>query len=184
MKNSDLVHFYNAKKKAQLRIKSQLGPFVCNTRDAGKEAEIILEDYLKLQKKIWWVPYDPNIFICDRRMKNRLSPYLHHRIPEIEQFANMDEWMEGTLVEKDSEQVNVENVMKDLEKIFELDSFGQVQRSGIGPSSAGTSQHHLQENSTPATITSKGKEKETDIQVTEKFTMTEQPKTSKEQAQI
>ena len=36
----------------------------------------------------------------------------------------MDEWMEGTLVEQDSEQVNVENVMKDLEKILDLDSFG------------------------------------------------------------
>ena len=74
MINLDIVHFCNAKKKAQLRIKSQLGPFVCNTRDAGKEAERILEDYLKLQKKFCWVPYDPNNFICDRRMKNILSP--------------------------------------------------------------------------------------------------------------
>jgi len=38
----------------------------------------------------------------------------------------MDEWTEGTLVENDSEQVNVENVMKDLEKIIDLDFFGQV----------------------------------------------------------
>ena len=51
MINSDIVHFCNAKKKAQLRIKIQLGPFVCNSRDDGKEAERILEDYLKLQKK-------------------------------------------------------------------------------------------------------------------------------------
>ena len=49
MINSDIVHFCNAKKKAQLRIKSQLGPFVCNSRDAGKEAERILEEYLRLQ---------------------------------------------------------------------------------------------------------------------------------------
>jgi len=39
----------------------------------------------------------------------------------------MDEWREGTLVETDSEQVNIENVMKDLEKTLHLDSFGQVQ---------------------------------------------------------
>ena len=103
MINSDIIHFCNAKKKAQLRIKSQLGPFVCNSRDAGKEAKIILEDYLKLQKIFYWVPYDPNRFICDRRMKNKLSPYIHQRIPEIEQYANMDEWMEGTLKEHDSE---------------------------------------------------------------------------------
>ena len=52
--------------------------------------------------------------------------------------------------------------MKDLEKILDLDSFGQVQRLGIGPYSAGTSQQNLQETSAPATVTSKGKEKETD----------------------
>jgi len=102
MNNSDIIHFCNAKKKAQLRIKSQLGPFICNSREAGQEAERILEDHLRLQKSFYWVPYDPNNFICDRRMKNKQSPYIHQRIPEIEQYANMDEWTEGTLVEKDS----------------------------------------------------------------------------------
>lgn len=90
----------------------------------------------------------------------------------------MDEWTEGTLVEKDSEQVNVENVMKDLEKILDLESFGQVQ----GSSSARTLQQNLQEISTVA-VESKGKEKEPDIQIIEKFIMTAQPETSKEQGQ-
>jgi len=54
----------------------------------------------------------------------------------------------------------------------------------IGPSSAGTSQQNLQEISALATVQSKGKEKEPDIQVFEKFTMTEQPETSKEQVQV
>lgn len=103
MINADLLHFYNAKKKAHLRIKNQLGPFVCNTREAWREAKIILEDHLKLQKSFGWIPYDPNSFICDRRMKNGLSPYIHHRILEIEQFASMDEWREQTLVENDRE---------------------------------------------------------------------------------
>ena len=58
--------------------------------------------------------------------EEQIFTYIHHKIPEIEQFANMDEWVEGTLVEKDSEQVNVENVMKDIEKILDLHSFGQV----------------------------------------------------------
>lgn len=55
-------------------------------------------------------------------MKHMLSPYIHHRIPEIEQYENMYEWREGTLVEMDSDQVEVENVMKDLEKRLDLDS--------------------------------------------------------------
>lgn len=124
MTNSDLVHFHKAKKKSQLRIKNQLGPFIFNTREAWKEAKKMLEDQHKLHKSFSWIPYDPHSFICDRRMKNRLSPYIHHRILEIEQFANMDEWREGTLVEIDTEQVNIENVMKDLEKTLNLDSFG------------------------------------------------------------
>ena len=72
----------------------------------------------------------------------------------------MDEWVEGTLVEKDSEQINVENVVKDLEKMLDLDSFGQVQI--IGSFSAGTSQRKLQEISTVA-AKSKEKEKEHNI---------------------
>ena len=38
----------------------------------------------------------------------------------------MDEWREGTLTAIDNEQVNIENVMKDLERTLDLDSFGQV----------------------------------------------------------
>lgn len=29
---------------------------------------------------------------------------VHHRIPEIEQYANQEEWVEGTLIEEISEQ--------------------------------------------------------------------------------
>jgi len=43
MINSDEVHFVRAKKKAQLRIKDQLGPFICNNREAKKEADEILQ---------------------------------------------------------------------------------------------------------------------------------------------
>ena len=45
-------------------------------------------------------------------------------MPEIEQYENTDEWVEGTLVEQDSEQVNIDNIMKDLENILDLDSLG------------------------------------------------------------
>lgn len=40
--NSNEIHFVKAKKKAQLRIKDQLGPFVCNSREVGRKAEEIL----------------------------------------------------------------------------------------------------------------------------------------------
>lgn len=111
-------------------------------------------------------------------MKNRLSPYLHHRIPENEQFANMDEWREGTLVEIDSERVNIENVMKDLENTLDLDSFGQVhfetsQKSTSGKSASifGTFERNSQQTTTPLTGTSKGKETETSTQATEQSRM-------------
>jgi len=40
--NSDEVHFVRIKKKAQLRIKDHLGPFICNNREAGREVDEIL----------------------------------------------------------------------------------------------------------------------------------------------
>jgi len=161
--NADLTHFCNAKKKAQLRIRNQLGPFIINKREAWDDADKTLGEDLKLKKCFWWVPYDPNSFISDRKVRNRLSAYIHHRIPEIEQFANQDEWVEGTLVEELSEQEKMEKAMKDLEKTFDLESFGQVsfklpQQRGVGASSAGTSQQPIQETSISIAGSSKGKE--------------------------
>ena len=120
MINSDQIHLMKAKKKAQLRIKDHLGPFVYNNRGAGKESEEILER-MTLRKSFIW-HYDLHSFIYDRRKKHKLSPYIHHRIPEIEQFANQNEWVEGTLIEQDSEQFEVDNIMKDLEKRLDLDA--------------------------------------------------------------
>jgi len=42
MINLDEVQFVKAKKKVQLRIKDQLGPCICNSMEAGKEADEIL----------------------------------------------------------------------------------------------------------------------------------------------
>lgn len=86
--NVDLTHFCSAKKKAPLRIKNHLGPFVIHKREAWEDADKILGEQLKLKKFFWWVPYDPNRFISDRKVRNMLSVYVHHRIPEIEQFTN------------------------------------------------------------------------------------------------
>ena len=142
--NADLTHFCNVKKKAQLRTRNQLGPFVINKKEGWQDADKILGEQLKLKRRFWWVPYDPNGFICERKVKNRLSAYNHCRIPEIEQFSNQDEWVEGTLIEELTEEEKMEQEMKNIEKTLDLDSFGQVsfkltQQTGVGTSSAGTS---------------------------------------------
>jgi hypothetical protein len=43
MINLDDIHFVSLKKKQQLRIKGQIGPFICNSRATGEEADKILK---------------------------------------------------------------------------------------------------------------------------------------------
>jgi len=131
--------------------------------EAWEDDDKMLREDLKLKKSFWWVPYDPNSFISDRRARNRISAYIHHRIPEIKQFSNQDDWVEGTLIEEITEQEKMEKAMKDLEKTLDLESFGHVsfklpQQTRVGTSSAGTSQQPVQETNTPITGSSKGKE--------------------------
>lgn len=71
--------------------------------------------------------------------------YIHRNIPKIEQFANQDEWIEGTLIEEITEQEIMEKAIKYLEETLDLDSFGQAsfklpQQTRAGTSSARTSQ--------------------------------------------
>jgi len=61
MINSNKIHFMKEKKKAQLRIKDHLGPFVCNNREARQAVEEILKR-MNL-KKSFICPYDPYSFI-------------------------------------------------------------------------------------------------------------------------
>lgn len=101
--------------------------------------------------------------------------YIHHNILEIEQYANQEEWIEGTLIEEITEQEKMEKAMKDLENTLDLDSFRQVsfklpQQTRVGTSSAGTSQQPVQETSTLVTGSSKGKE----VADTEQQEMTDQ----------
>jgi len=86
--HADIVHFCNAKKKAQLKIRNQLGPFIFNKREAWEEADNILGEELMLKQSFYWTPYDPGHFVSYRRVKNNLAPYVHFRIPEIQQYAN------------------------------------------------------------------------------------------------
>jgi len=137
----DLAHFYGARKKAQLKIRHQLGPFIFNKmEEAWKEADIVLRDKLKLKPSFHWSPFDPEHFIRFRRVKNKLTGQVHHKIPKIEQYANQQEWVEGTLVEELTQEEKIEKTIKDLEKTLDLDSFGHVtftlpQHIGAGTSS-------------------------------------------------
>ena len=71
--------------------------------------------------------YDPYDFICNRRNKNKMASYIHHWIPKIEKYVNQLEWVENTLVDRDSTEVAVENAPIDLEKRLDEGSFLQVQ---------------------------------------------------------
>jgi len=87
--SADLTHFYGARKRAQLKIKHQLGLFIFNKREeAWKDADTILGEKLKLKPSFLWSPYDPEHFISFRRVKNKLTWYVHHEILEIERYAN------------------------------------------------------------------------------------------------
>jgi len=59
--NVDEVNFVTSNKKAYFKVKDQLGPFICNSREAGKEADLILQS-MKFQRRFVW-RYDTLEFI-------------------------------------------------------------------------------------------------------------------------
>jgi hypothetical protein len=95
--NSDDIHFVSLKKKQQLRIKGQIGPFICNSRGAGEEADRILKGMNFSTSFIW--RYDPHGIISDMRVKNKNTPYTHEPKPDIEKFANQAVWLPDTLLD-------------------------------------------------------------------------------------
>jgi hypothetical protein len=95
--NSDDIHFVSLKKKQQLRIKGQIGSFICNSRGTGEEADQMLRE-MKFFLSFPW-HYDPCGIISEMRVKNKNIPYVHESKPEIEKFANQTVWVPNTLVE-------------------------------------------------------------------------------------
>jgi hypothetical protein len=100
MINSDDMDFVSLKKKQQMRIKGQIGPFICNNRAVAGEADKILKEMKFSTSFIWH--YDPSGIIAEMRSKNKSSPYAHTLKPEIEKYVNQTEWEENTLA--DTEQ--------------------------------------------------------------------------------
>jgi hypothetical protein len=86
MINSNDIYFVAFKKKQQLKIRGQIGSFICNNRVAREEANNLLKE-MKFSLIFPW-HYDPCGIIAETRLKNRISPYAHVPRPEIEKFMN------------------------------------------------------------------------------------------------
>jgi len=164
--NADVLHFSGKGKKAQLKVRNQLGHFIYNKREEGwQEADRMLES-LGLETSFLWTPYDPNHFISMRRVRYRLSSYNHLRIPHIEQYANLSEWQEGTLEEPITQEELALKEKRDLLKIADLELCTQVYslpgtQIQVTASSSKTNQQTIQ---TTGQTSSKGKEKEMEEQ--------------------
>ena len=97
MINSNDIHFVSLKKKQQLKIKGQIGSFICNSQGVGEETDRLLKEMKFFASFIWH--YDPCGIILKMRVKNKNIPYVHTSRPEIEKFANQNEWEPNTPVE-------------------------------------------------------------------------------------
>jgi hypothetical protein len=157
-----MFHFSGKGKKAQLKVKSQLGHFLYNERDeGGKEADRILGGF-GLKYSFIWKPYDPNNFITMRRLKYKLSAYGHYSLPQIEKYANQSKWKRGTLEENVTQEELNQRALNNQKKMADLEFYAQVPslpstQIGAAASSSTTPQ---QATRVDAKISEKGKEKE------------------------
>jgi hypothetical protein len=99
MINSYEIHFLVAKKIFQFRIKTQIGPFICNNRAAREEDDSLLKQ-MKFPLSLTW-SYDPFGIIFELRIKQKNTPYVHTQRPEVERYMNQVEWEENTLQEQE-----------------------------------------------------------------------------------
>jgi len=86
MINADEIHFVLAKKKSQFKIKSQICPFICNSRAAGEEVDRRLREmnFTHSFKR----SYDPCAIISKKTVENKSTAYIHTQRPEIEKYMN------------------------------------------------------------------------------------------------
>jgi len=63
-------------------MKNQMGPFICNTKEDGPEADKVIQDMTFHHSFIWH--YDPHGVINKMRQKVKLGPYIHYPRPDIE----------------------------------------------------------------------------------------------------
>lgn len=111
MLNMDEFHFISYKKKAQLKIKANIGPYIVNTRATTKEVEAILSQMIFKPSFSW--SYDPLGIISKLRLEQKSASYAHTIRPKIEQYANQEKWTEGTLQEFEERLIS-QSSMKNL----------------------------------------------------------------------
>jgi type IV secretory pathway TrbF-like protein len=97
MVKSDGIHFIAAKKNQQLRIKTQIGHFICNIRSVGEEVDNLLKQMRFIQIYTW--EYDPFGVISELRVQQISNPYAHTHNMEVDIYMNQTEWKENTLLE-------------------------------------------------------------------------------------
>jgi hypothetical protein len=95
--NSDDIHFVPLKKNQHLRIKRQIGSFICNNRGVGEEADRMMRE-MNFSMSFPW-HYDPCGIISEMRVRNKNIPYVHESRPEVEKFASKTAREPNTLVE-------------------------------------------------------------------------------------
>lgn len=84
--SSNEIHFLAYMKKIQFKVKNKMGPFNCNNKDVGQEADMLLQQMKFINNFMWH--YDPHGIINKLRLKVKLGAYIHHPSPDIEQFSN------------------------------------------------------------------------------------------------
>lgn len=95
--NMDQLHFLVVKKKAQFKIKTQIGPFTCNARSTRQEVDAILKQ-MNFKHSFTW-SYNPFGIISKLRVEQRYAPYSHTSRTKMDQFMNQEEWHENSLQE-------------------------------------------------------------------------------------
>lgn len=85
-------------------IKSQIGPFICNSRVVGEEMDRRLKEMNFTHNFIW--SFDPWGIISKKRVENKSTAYIHTQRPEIEKYMNQIEWMSETLQEAEEQVVS------------------------------------------------------------------------------
>lgn len=86
MISMDEIHFVSGKRKSQYKIKTQVGPFIYNTRTIIDVVDSILRKF-NFQASFTWA-YDPFNIISRLRVELKTTPYNHTPRPEIENFIN------------------------------------------------------------------------------------------------
>ena len=104
----DELHFVSGKRKAQLKIKANVGSFICNTKAVGIDADALLKK-MGFQSIFTW-SYDPHGIISAPRVELKTTSYTHTSREEIIKYMNQDEWVEGSLQEAEEQVISTSNI--------------------------------------------------------------------------